>query len=115
MWRRSLVMDTKCKVLRETVPSSRCVGSMSSFPDPAIFVTACRIQLEPARLEDVARATMLRTPQVEDAPPIRTCRGYFKRDGESLSCYWGWFRPLLAFYTTTICSRPAAEDRRVVI
>jgi hypothetical protein len=96
MWRRSLGMDTNGKVYVKLFQAPD-VRELEQLPDPAIFVLRAVIQLEPARLEDVARATMLRTPQVEDALRYGLARGYFKRDGDRYRVTWGWFRPITRF------------------
>jgi hypothetical protein len=62
-----------------------------------MFVLRSVIQLEPARAEDVSRATLLRRPQVEDALRYGLAHGYFERTGDRYRVTWAWFRAITRF------------------
>lgn len=96
MWRRSLGLGAEDKVCVKLfqAPDTR---ELEQLPDPTVFVLRAVIQLEPARPEDVARATMLRGSQVEDALRYGLARGYFAMAGDRYRVSWAWYRAVTRF------------------
>lgn len=96
MWRRSLGLDADGRVCVRFFEAPN-TNDLDLLPDPAVFVLRAVIQLDPARIEDIARATMLGVPQVEDALRYGLARGYVNRHGDRYRIGWGWFRAITRF------------------
>jgi hypothetical protein len=96
MWRRSLGVDADggvyVRLFREMDTSD-----LERLPDRAVFVLRAVLQMAPARPEEIARATMLRPPDVADALRYAAARGYVEEHGDGYRVTWTWFRAMTLF------------------
>lgn len=95
-WRTSLGVDAKGEVWVKLfqAPDSRDLDRLS---DNVAFVLRAIVQLEPASLDDVRRATMLSTRRVGDAVRYALARGYVHEEDGRYGVTWAWFRPITRF------------------
>jgi len=96
MWRRSLGTgaDGRAHVKVFRAPDT---ADLEQLPDSAVFVLRAVVQLEPAALGDIARATQLAVPMVQDALRYGLARGYFAEEDGRYELSWGWYRAITRF------------------
>ncbi|MEM1032422.1 MAG: hypothetical protein AAF928_03870 [Myxococcota bacterium] len=92
-WRDSLRIDEggRCWVRLFEPPST---ADIESLPDEAVFVLRAVIQLECARVDDIAAATMLSESRIRDALRYAQGRGYVAEVNGRYRVEWRWFRAI---------------------
>ncbi len=92
-WRDSLCLDDedRCWVRLFEPPST---SDIESLPDEAIFVLRAVVQLELARVPDIAAATMLTESRIRDALRYALARGYVTERAGRYRVEWRWFRAI---------------------
>jgi hypothetical protein len=96
MWRRSLGVD-KNGTVQVKIFQAPDTRELEKFGDPAVLVLRAVIQLGPARVSDLAAATMQRESQVRDTLRYGQARGYFEEEGGRYRVTWGWYRAATRF------------------
>ncbi len=94
MWRRSLGVDDAGLVHVRFFQAPE-TGDLERLPDAAIFVLRAILQLSMADPKDIAKATMLSHPEVEDALRYAQARGYISEENGYYSVTWAWLRPVV--------------------
>lgn len=92
-WRDSLCIDDedRCWVRLFEPPST---SDIESLPEEAIFVLRAVVQLERARVADIAAATMLTESRIRDALRYALARGYVATEAGRYRVEWRWFRAI---------------------
>ncbi len=96
VWRRSLGLGpegTVCVKLFQALDSS----DLERLPDHTVFVLRAILQLAPADPEDIAKATMVRPAEVNDALRYGEARGYIAEQDGRYQVTWTWFRAVTLF------------------
>ncbi len=90
-WRASLAEDITghVRVRPLQVPDA---SVLETLPDSLLFILRAILQLGPAALDDVARATRLTTSQVLDAVRFGEMHGVLAKEDERVSVTWQWLR-----------------------
>ena len=90
-WRASLAADITghVRVRPLQVPDA---SVLETLPDSLLFIFRAILQLGPAALDDVARATRLAPSQVLDAVRFGEMHGVLAKKDERISVTWQWLR-----------------------
>lgn len=96
LWRDSLRAGAGQRLLVRlfATPSP---AELDTLPDELVFVLRAVLQLDQARAEDVASATMLSAAEVASALRYGAARGYLEPIEGRLRIAWPWFRPITRF------------------
>lgn len=96
VWRRQLgVAHDKSVLVRPfQVPDVRELERLS---DEDVFIIRAIIQLEPAAVDDVVRASTRPLGRVLDLMRYGTARGWFEAVGDRYRVSWNWYRPVTRF------------------
>ena len=96
VWRRQLGagLDGKVFVRPFQVPDVRELERLS---DEDVFVVRAIIQLEPAAVDDVVKASTRSQGRVLDLLRYGTARGWFEPVGDRYRVSWNWYRPVTRF------------------
>jgi hypothetical protein len=94
VWRASLREDASSSVrVRSLVaPNS---SELDALPDSALFILRAILQMDPATVSDVAKATRLAEAHVENAVRFGQNRGYLMEEGGRIRVAWSWLRSVL--------------------
>jgi hypothetical protein len=95
VWRASLGEDPTGSVCVRplAVPDA---GALELLPDSALFILRAILQMGPARIEDVARATRIAEAQVHNAVRVGRARGYLCETRGRVQVTWPWLRSVMA-------------------
>ncbi|MCB9707810.1 MAG: AAA family ATPase [Myxococcales bacterium] len=93
-WRTSLGVDSAGQVHVRAlhVPDAT---ALETLPDSSLFVLRAVLQLAPAAIEDIARATRLDHDQVRNVCQYGRSAGFFMEENERVSVTWPWLRPII--------------------
>jgi hypothetical protein len=94
VWRSSLAQDDRgvVHVRSLQVPEATLLDEL---PDASLFVLRAVIQMSPAAIDDVARATRLPRSDVLDMIRFGTARGVFAEQEGRIRVTWHWLRPVM--------------------
>lgn len=94
VWRASLSEDATglARVRPLVVPAA---GELELLPDPALFILRAIMQLEPANVPEIAKATRLAEAQVLNAVRFGLDHGYLAEADRGVRVEWSWLRSIM--------------------
>jgi hypothetical protein len=96
MWRCSLGTDDSGKTAVRPL-STLDTADLERLPDSAVFVLRAVLQLAPVGAEQIAKGTLIRAADVDDAIRYAASRGYIEEHGGGYRVTWTWFRAITLF------------------
>ena len=94
VWRASLSEDA-AGVVRVRSLTAPDAGELEHLPDSALFILRAILQMDPATLEEVARATRLSDAHVQNTIRFGRNRGYIVEERGKLRVAWAWLRSVV--------------------
>ncbi|HEY5377288.1 MAG TPA: ATP-binding protein, partial [Polyangiaceae bacterium] len=93
-WRASLREDgsSTVRVRSLVAPNS---SELEALPDSALFILRAILQMDPATVSDVAKATRLAEAHVENAVRFGQSHGYLVEEAGRIRVAWSWLRSIV--------------------